>query len=87
MEKKRVFICMGSSCFSRGNRENLRIMQDHLKGFEAVEVLLTGALCQEQCSKGPVLYLGDTMHSRVEPDHLPDLLNEYIHHTPGIKPL
>jgi NADH:ubiquinone oxidoreductase subunit E len=78
MEKKKITICMGSSCFSRGNKDNLIIIQDYLKNNDSAEVLLTGALCQEKCSKGPVLYLGDTMHCSVDPDHLPDLLNGYI---------
>ena len=83
MEKKKITICMGSSCFSRGNKDNLIIIQDYLKENDSVDVLLTGALCQEKCSQGPVLYLGDTLHSSVDPDHLPDLLNSYINNCEG----
>ena len=29
--KRKIVICMGSSCFARGNEENLRVIEDFLK--------------------------------------------------------
>lgn len=49
-------ICMGSSCFSRGNRENLGLIQrfvDESNLGERVEVVLAGSLCQNNCQRGP----------------------------------
>ncbi len=69
---------MGSSCFTRGNKDNLKLIQNYLKNNDSAEILLTGSLCQEQCSKGPVLYLGDTMYSCIEAAQLTDLLDGYI---------
>ena len=76
-EKKAITICMGSSCFSRGNNQNLKLIKEYIKGREA-EVFLSGALCREQCSKGPVIYFGDKMLSCVESADLPNLLDAYL---------
>jgi len=77
-DKKQITICMGSSCFSRGNKNNLRIIQNYLKdNFLDTEVHLTGALCREMCRKGPVIYLNDTIHTNVQQSDLPDLLAEF----------
>jgi len=78
MERKTITICMGSSCFSRGNNHNLKIIQDFLKDSGGADLFLTGALCREQCSKGPVLYLGETMLSCVDSSEIPDLLTSYL---------
>ncbi|OUD12760.1 hypothetical protein TPSD3_12565 [Thioflexithrix psekupsensis] len=75
---KTITICMGSSCFSRGNNQNLKIIQEIISGYEGIDVQLSGALCQEQCSKGPVLYLGDTMFSCVDSSEIADLVETYI---------
>ena len=41
--KRKIVICMGSSCFARGNEENLRVIEDFLKSnhLEA-DVLIFG---------------------------------------------
>ena len=78
MIKKTITICMGSSCFTRGNNGNLKIIQKYLSdnGIE-VRVHLTGALCQEKCRKGPVIYLNDEIHTNVTESDLPDLLDNF----------
>lgn len=49
----KIELCMGSSCFARGNAEVLKVLEQRLssKIFENVE--LTGHLCLGQCSCGP----------------------------------
>ncbi len=69
---------MGSSCFSRGNNHNLQIIQDYIKDRDSADIFLSGALCHEQCSRGPVLYLGDTMLSFVDSSEILDLLETYL---------
>ena len=48
--KRKIVICMGSSCFARGNEENLRVIEDFLKSnhLEA-DVLLSGRCCAGIC--------------------------------------
>ncbi len=74
-KKLKVEICMGSSCFSRGNKLILPILQTMVNNNEVnAELVLTGSLCSENCSKGPVLFVNDKMYDRVHPDSVKDLL-------------
>ena len=63
MEKKEITICLGSSCFSRGNNKNLEIIQEYIKskGLEA-DINFKGQLCSEQCQEGPVLTIDNTTY-------------------------
>jgi NADH:ubiquinone oxidoreductase subunit E len=51
-----LVICMGSACFSRGNRHTLELVQDLLRerGLEQ-RVRVSGTLCQDRCRQGPNL--------------------------------
>ena len=70
-----IVICMGSSCFARGNANNLGIIQDFLenRGLK-VSVRLSGKLCQDECKLGPNLAIaGETCHE-VTPAKLREIL-------------
>ncbi len=74
-----IVICMGSSCHSRGNRENVRIAQDFVmdNGIEG-SVKLTGCLCMEECSRGPVISIDGKRYYNVDPVVLTDLLRNSL---------
>ncbi len=74
---KTVTICMGSSCFCRGNEENLKIIEEYIeeKGIGA-EVKLIGKRCEQLCDKGPVIYIDDTLYTQVDKTKLLDILNK-----------
>ncbi|AHC13974.1 (2Fe-2S) ferredoxin domain-containing protein [Salinispira pacifica] len=53
-----ITICMGSSCHSRGNRENLELLRQWLSGQSKnpdAQIELKGTLCCGKCSSGPHL--------------------------------
>lgn len=56
MKKVTVTICMGSSCFARGNRSLVDALKDEVsaKGWDA-QVEIRGSLCQSRCSEGPII--------------------------------
>lgn len=60
--KTTLTLCLGSSCFSRGNNELLPKLQALLKerGLED-RVLLRGSRCEGLCSCGPNLRVGDEL--------------------------
>ncbi len=72
-----IVICMGSSCFARGNEVNLRIIEDFLRenGLEA-SVRLAGSCCTGKCAEGPNLIIDGVSYHRMEKEALIDLLNE-----------
>ena len=55
-----IKVCMGSSCFARGNIQNLQLIQNYLKenNLEA-EVELVGLRCCDKCSQGPNITIDD----------------------------
>ncbi len=53
-----IQICLGSSCFSRGNREVVQVIRDYLKKKHLDDkVMLRGARCMDRCSEGPYLII------------------------------
>ena len=51
-----IEICLGSSCFSRGNREVVQVIRDYLrKNHLDDKVILRGARCMNRCSEGPFI--------------------------------
>ena len=71
-----IVICMGSSCFARGNADNLRILQDYLQRNQLqASIHVRGQLCHENCKRGPNLSIGDRLFSGVSPQSLPALLD------------
>ncbi len=77
-----IVICLGSSCFARGNAENLAIMQEYVAkhGLKA-SIQLSGRLCQDQCKEGPNLTIGGQIHHGVSATILRGLLNQVEHRT------
>jgi len=65
-----ITICMGSSCFSRGNKAWLTA-----NGREA-EVALKGCRCGNKCAEGPNIWINGTCHSGVTPESVPELLTQ-----------
>ncbi len=54
--KPKIDICMGSSCFARGNKENLQAVMDFMEKaglHDGVDLSISGSLCQGRCRKGP----------------------------------
>ncbi len=75
MAKHNIKVCMGSSCFARGNLDNLNFLETYIKenNLEA-DLELTGALCQEKCSSGPNIYIDDVLYSEINQEKLENLL-------------
>ena len=73
-----ITICMGSSCFSRGNNRNIEVIQEHLGlANAAAGVELTGHLCQGHCKAGPNVTINGKMYHEVDPIVIIGLLNHY----------
>jgi NADH:ubiquinone oxidoreductase subunit E len=74
-----IEICMGSSCFTRGNRESLGLIESFLLMNQLkAEVELKGSLCMDCCGKGPHIKInGETFHE-VAPEKLEKLLYDQL---------
>lgn len=74
MKKHVIMICMGSSCFARGNKHNLAIIQDYIRD-NGIDCTLTGRGCVGKCRLGPNLSIDGVNYERVDPETLIDLLD------------
>jgi len=73
-----IIICMGSSCFSRGNNRNIAIIERMLGKAVARNVCkLEGHLCQNSCTRGPNISINGKVHNEVDPVTLMALLAPY----------
>ena len=77
MGKRRISICLGSSCFARGNNANIAVVKQFLadRGLEA-EVTFTGQLCENMCNRGPIICFYDQVYEEVNLSLLHKILEE-----------
>lgn len=72
--KHDIVICMGSSCFARGNKRNLKIIEEYLKEH-SIDCKLSGRACAGNCNSGPNFRIDGEKFERVDPETLIDLLD------------
>ncbi len=72
---------MGSSCFSRGNKQTLRVIQQYLRDHDLErEVVLKGSHCFSECSNGPVVKFGPRVYENVDQDLILEILEKELGH-------
>jgi NADH:ubiquinone oxidoreductase subunit E len=70
-----VVVCLGSSCFARGNSQNLDAIEAYLLNHGMQKsVRVTGCLCQDECKRGPnPIVRGEHLHE-INPARLREIL-------------
>ena len=77
MAKRQIRICLGSSCFSRGNNVNLGVIKKYLsENHLEAHVDFCGHLCEEMCNKGPIIRIDDKVYEEVNLSLLYKILQE-----------
>lgn len=77
MSKPKMVICLGSSCYARGNAKNLETIENflaerHLE--DEVDIDLSGGLCTGNCADGPIVLVDDRVYKQVDPGAIRDIL-------------
>jgi len=84
MEKILVELCMGSSCFARGNAGTLAMLESYIAENNLCDrVELIGHLCLGACSIGPNVKIGKVTHSGISSECVIDLLREALNAQAG----
>jgi NADH:ubiquinone oxidoreductase subunit E len=79
-----VVICLGSSCFARGNAENLRDLKAYLEQYNIAASFRTrGRLCGSQCTSGPTIVINDVEYGHVQPGTAVPLLERALQERDG----
>ena len=73
--RKEIRICMGSSCFSRGNKNTLGLIQRYLREHQLEnDVILKGNHCFDHCSEGPTLRIGGKTYTHVSVENITEIM-------------
>lgn len=73
-----ITLCMGSSCFARGNEKNLAFCEKFLaaRGLrDEVDVVLGASLCTGNCADGPIVIVDGKAYKHVDEGVMKDILN------------
>jgi NADH:ubiquinone oxidoreductase subunit E len=76
-DRREIIICLGSSCFSRGNKTIVQIIKKYLNENKLEEsVYFHGAHCFNLCEKGPVVKIDDKLYTEVSTENIKGILEE-----------
>ena len=79
MEKHEIRICLGSSCFSRGNEECLEIVKTYLQERGLQHLMdFRGNLCQDECKAGPNIKIDGTVYHEVNTTNIIPILDKHF---------
>ena len=78
-ESNKVVVCMGSSCYARGNNRNLEIIRKYAEANPLeLSLEVKGILCTCLCMKGPVIVINGVRCEKVSPDEVVPLLDKFL---------
>jgi NADH:ubiquinone oxidoreductase subunit E len=78
--RREIIICLGSSCFARGNKSLLKIIQRYISQHGLTEkVLFKGEHCIGECSVGPNIKIGGKIYNQVSEENIHKILSEALH--------
>jgi len=66
-----IKVCLGSSCYVRGNDKMLTFIEDYIqKNQKDVSLELVGCRCTNLCQDGPNIFIEDKKYSNISKDEL-----------------
>ena len=77
-EKLNITVCLGSSCFARGNEEHLNFIEDYVveNNLDAV-IDICGSRCEGKCAQGPNITINGKLYSNITKEKLKDILDNF----------
>lgn len=80
MEKKNeIVICLGSSCFARGNKATLKTIQKYIDDHRLRDkVYFHGGHCFGRCAEGPTVTVNGKIFTGVDEYNILDILNSEL---------
>lgn len=77
--RREIIICLGSSCFARGNRNMLKTIQRYITQHGLSDkVLFKGDHCFGECNIGPNLKIGGRIYNEVSEENIHHILTESL---------
>ena len=77
-EKLNITVCLGSSCFARGNEEHLNFIEDYVEENNLDAVIdICGSRCEGKCAQGPNITINGKLYSNITKEKLKDILDNF----------
>lgn len=77
--KTSIVICLGSSCYRRGNQHILEVVKSYLQDHNLKsEVEFKGQLCSGNCAHGPVIKINGEMFSNIDEASIIGILDAHF---------
>jgi NADH:ubiquinone oxidoreductase subunit E len=74
-----ITVCMGSSCFSRGNSLNAELVRNFIKEHHLEnKVKVKGCLCRGLCKNGPNIEINGKNYNKVSQKTLERIITEAL---------
>lgn len=74
-----IHICLGSSCFSRGNKDLVLFIKEYLRKHHLEDrVIFKGARCMGHCSNGPNVRINDLLKEDVTLAKIEEILQQEL---------
>lgn len=78
-KKNEIIICLGSSCFARGNKKTLSLIQQYIENHNLQEhVIFKGNHCFGKCHNGPILKINGQEYEGVNESDINTILEKEI---------
>lgn len=72
-----IKICLGSSCYSRGNNTHLEVIRNYItQNNLQAEIAFSGHLCENLCSEGPIISIDGKIYKEINLSSLYRILEE-----------
>lgn len=78
-EKTEITVCVGSSCFARGNKDMPKIIREFIVENNLEEkVNVKGSQCMGLCSAGPNVKINDKVYHRIDKFKIYQILKDTL---------
>jgi NADH:ubiquinone oxidoreductase subunit E len=79
LKKTQIVLCLGSSCFARGNQEIIPLIKKYIEKKNISDrVEFKGDHCFDLCSEGPNMYVGDKLFQQITVKNITGILDEAL---------
>ena len=76
-DKVYITVCLGSSCFARGNEEHLEYIENYVAEHNLDAVIdISGSRCEGKCADGPNILINGVLHNNITSEKLKNLLDD-----------
>ncbi|MDR2010550.1 MAG: (2Fe-2S) ferredoxin domain-containing protein [Bacteroidales bacterium] len=78
-DKINVTICLGSSCFSRKNRDVVSVLQEYITDKNLkTKITLKGGHCFGHCKKGPIMLVNGQEFIEINPSKAIAIIESFL---------